>query len=375
MKFLGFGNGSDGDLVISTSVTDSPIDSSCSGTSGTNSLTATNASFTAGQFVFIHQSRGTGAGVYEVNKIGSYVAGTITTVHPLENTYTDSGASQAQVVVLKQYGNVTISGTLTAKAWDGDKGGIVAFMANGKTLVSGTITASSKGFRGNDGASSSGVGYDGKTGEGDTGAGGNYSTTANGSGGGGGDGDSTTGGEGKTRGAGGGGGGNGTAGENGIYGVSTWGGFGGAATGAADGTNVTFGGAGGQPGFDADSNSLPRGGNGGGLIYIISSDITVTGSIVSSGESTSVGYTGRSGGNGGGAGGTIVLKSKKSTLGTNTVVAVGGAGGTGWDGANGGAGGVGRIRIEGCSISGTTNPTASTQAGGQSYCSSLTFIQ
>jgi len=43
----GFGNGSDGALSISADTTDAPIDSACTGTSGSTTLSATNASFAA----------------------------------------------------------------------------------------------------------------------------------------------------------------------------------------------------------------------------------------------------------------------------------------------------------------------------------------
>ncbi|MEM3335472.1 MAG: hypothetical protein QXY47_05520, partial [Thermoplasmata archaeon] len=104
----GFGSGSDGDISINTS-TDNPIDSTCSGTIGTTSLTATNSLFAPGQIILIHQTRGTGAGNWELNRIASYTAGTITLLHPLQNTYTTSGASVAQVLVMKQYNNFTIN--------------------------------------------------------------------------------------------------------------------------------------------------------------------------------------------------------------------------------------------------------------------------
>ena len=66
-QFLGFGDGSDGDLVVSSNTTDNPIDASCSGSSGSTSLSATNTSFSAGQMVRIDQTRGTGAGNWEKN--------------------------------------------------------------------------------------------------------------------------------------------------------------------------------------------------------------------------------------------------------------------------------------------------------------------
>ena len=96
----GFGNGTDGDLTISTDTTEAPIDSTCSGTAGQFSLTATNASFASGQAILIHKTRGlttTSAGAWELNYIASYSTGAISTVYPLQFTYQDSGADQSQV--------------------------------------------------------------------------------------------------------------------------------------------------------------------------------------------------------------------------------------------------------------------------------------
>src|SRR3990167_8995569 len=129
-QFLGFGSGGDGAATLSG--TQAPVDASCSGSSGATSLSATNASFAANQLILVAQMRGTGVGGWEVNKIASYAAGTITTVLPLVNTYTDSGDSQAQVIVLPQYSSVTISGTFAVKAWDGNVGGIGCFLCNGQ---------------------------------------------------------------------------------------------------------------------------------------------------------------------------------------------------------------------------------------------------
>ena len=141
-----FGDGSDGALTISSNTTDSPIDSACTGTVGSYSLSATNASFTSGQVILIHQSRGTGAGNYMRNKISGYTAGTITLENPLNATY----STGAQVLVLKQYTNVTVDSgkTWTAKAWNGTVGGILGFICSGTFTNNGTVTASAKGFRG-----------------------------------------------------------------------------------------------------------------------------------------------------------------------------------------------------------------------------------
>lgn len=138
-----FGAGTDGSLTISADTTDAPIDSACSGTAGAYTLTATNASFAANQIVLIHQSRGSNAGTWQRNTIVSYTAGTITLQNALNATYINSGNDVAQVLVLKQYTNVTIDAdkTLTVKAWNGTVGGILAFIASGTVTVNGTISA------------------------------------------------------------------------------------------------------------------------------------------------------------------------------------------------------------------------------------------
>lgn len=321
-----YGTGSDGALTISSDTTEAPIDASCSGTAGTTSLSATNASFATGQLLLIHQTRGTGVGTWELNKISSYVAGTITTSYSLINTYTDSGASQAQVRVLKQYSAVTINSakTYTAKAWDGDVGGILAFVCNGTTTVTGTISANGSGFRGGLGNNNSGS--LGDSGEGTAGASVANSSAANGNGGGGG---KSTGGPTPS------GGGNGTAGSEAN---------GGAIVGNAGLTLMDFGGGGGGRGMDSPAQN--DGTRGGGIILIISKTLSVTGTITGLGldHQTNAGA---------GAGGSVLLKGQALTLGSTLTTATGGAG----DGS-GGAGGTGRIHADySTSISGTTNPT------------------
>jgi len=151
-----FGDGSDGPLTISSNTTDTPIDSSCSGITGTVTLAATNASFTSTQKILIHQSRGTNAGVWETNEIASYSPGTIALSEKLKNTYTDGGDSQAQVIVLREYTDVTVNSGVTwsAKIWDGNVGGILAFLAIGEVQVNGTINVN--GINGNEGSPGNG---------------------------------------------------------------------------------------------------------------------------------------------------------------------------------------------------------------------------
>ena len=182
-QFFNFGNGSDG--IGTLSGTHAPIDASCSGTAGASTLSATNASFAQGQRIYIIQMRGTNAGVNnEMNTILSYVAGTITLSNPLEFTYTDSGASQAQVIVMPQYSAVNIGSTLTSKAWDGNVGGVIPLLCSGRIYIPSTLSSLGCGFRGGAGGAG-GTNATGTQGESPTGTG-SVSTSANGAGGGGG---------------------------------------------------------------------------------------------------------------------------------------------------------------------------------------------
>lgn len=343
-----FQDGSDGALTISSDTTEAPIDSACSGTSGSYSLTATNVSFAVGQALMIHQTQGTGAGNVQYTSIASYTAGTITTTDPLNFSY----STGAQVRVMKRYTNVTINTgvTYTAKAWNGTVGGILAFYSNGTTTVTGSITASGKGFRGGAGRGP-GNALDGYQGEGSLGTG-SISTSSNGSGGGGGN-------YVINQAAYGGGGGNGTVGSVGPSDNNGVQGLGGLTTGTTDLTTITFGGGGGSgaTGNDSASYSL-AGGKGGGIIVVFASSLVVTGTISANG---SVGGDGpyQSKPAGGGAGGSILLKVGTATLGSSLVTANGGDGGyTGAYSVYGASGGEGRIHSSyATSVTGTTSPT------------------
>lgn len=337
-----YGNLSDGAYSPSTS-TDSPIDSTATGTVSTNSLSATNASFASGQVILIHQTRGTGVGNWELNVIDSYSTGVITTKYTLTNTYN----SGAQVLVLNQYSSATIGGgvTLTAKAWDGSTGGIIGWLCDGTTTITGTISGNAKGYRGSSvgGGPAPTPGY---AGEGTIGAA-TPQIGANGNGGGGGL--HNTGGYGA-----GAGGGHASSGGNGTAQGNATGGTGGATSGNSSLTSMTFGGAGGQA-SDYTTGRGP-GGNGGAIVLIISRNITVTGSIaVNGGDGVAVAFQT---GSGGGAGGSILLKGHNITLGSNLVTAAKGLGMTNYAPIPAGDGSVGRIHIDYANTpSGTTSPT------------------
>lgn len=357
-QFLGFGTGADG--AASLSGTDSPIDSACTGTSGATSLSATNASFTANQMILIHQSQGSGVGQWEINMISSYSAGTITTLFPLSYTY----ASGAQVLVMKQYSSISMGGGFSTKEWSGTTGGIMAMVSSGPTNITSTLSSSGSGFRGGTGNRFNTAGQQG---EGQSGTGTN-SQTANGVGGGGSFQDDKT------------GGGGGHASDGGGDPSPNNGGDpGSAASDNSDFTNIWFGGGGGGGESSADSPTVGgTGGDGAGLIFLFSYGIiTVTGGITANGNNGGNGGAGNgipfTSGGGGGAGGGIFLKSTEAVLGTSLITATGGTAGIRnsggqYNGANG------RIRIEACTISGTTNPSANSQEGGFDFCSSANQI-
>lgn len=348
-----FGNGSDGALSSATIPT--VTTRSCSGTATASTLTIGSSGFTNGDVILIWQVRGTGVGQWEINRITSGGGTTTLTLQvALNYTYTDSGASQAQVVKILQYSTAVVeTGTWTLTDWAGDTGGILAFAAKNSATVTGTITGTGKGYVGGAVVSIDAIG---RQGEGTTAAGGTQSIAANGSGAGGGaSGSGLGGGEG---GSGGGHVASGTSGTNGSPGGS--GSAGGGTSGAADLTTITFGGSGGSGGGD-DNNvgNTGAGGDGGGLIAIFANTITVTGAINDNGGNGTNGAVSGAGGGGAGAGGSILLVVGTATLGTSLITAATGTAGTATgQGGGGGASSAGRIAVHHSgTVTGTTNPT------------------
>jgi large repetitive protein len=347
-----FGNGADG--AYSSATIPTLTKDSCSGTAASTTLTTSGSTFANGDVLLIHQSRGTGVGQWEINRVSSGGGSTSLTLQvALQYTYTDSGASQAQAIKIPQYTDVTVqTGTWTVPSWDQNTGGILVFAAKGTTTVTGTISASGKGFVG--GAHNS-DGSNAYCGEGTAGATA-VQTARNGSGGGGG-GLHTVG----TYGASGGGGGNGAAGSNGVVNgrapSSTYG-VGGLESGAADLTSMTFGGAGGGA-PDSDTGAGGNGGTGGGNIFIFTKAISISGTIVNAGLNGGDGAR-YSGAAGGGAGGSVLIACASGTLGSTKITASAGAGGNGYEelDADGGDGAVGRIAVHHSgTITGSSTPS------------------
>lgn len=363
-----FGDASDGNLTISSDTVDAPKDATCTGTISTQSLSFASSSgtFVNGEVIFIHQSQGTGAGTWMRNKItgvSGTTSGTLTLETPLNATY----STGAQVLVMKQYNNVTIDSTktLTAKSWDGSKGGILAFLISGTLTNNGTIanngvigsfvTSSSGGaggtntvgggFRGGAGhMDNSGVFSVANAGEGTVQAP-IAINTPNGNGGGGAS--QTSGG--RTFG---GGGGNGVVGTGGIAsGVSGTVGSGGNTAGSIDLTTMVFGGGGGGATKDSGgTNKAGDGGSGGGIIFLTATTITNAGGISCNGGGVLETFDAIAGC---GAGGSVLLKVQNATLGSGLITANGGTNSTG-----GGNGGAGRVHIDFyTAYTGTSTPT------------------
>lgn len=353
-----FGNGADG-AYTSTSIPSLTV-KTCSGSASSTTLAAdTDASpFSVGDVLLLHQTRGTGVGQWEINRVSAVGSDQYTLQAALNYTYTDSGASQAQAIKIPQYSSIDVSsGTWTMTAWDGDVNGIFPFACNGTCTLANTVTGAGSGFRA--GASSSTDGAKGQQGEGTDGAGGTLSFYNNGSGGGGGDLTTGT----AREGGGGGGGGNGAAGSAGepSYGNTSGVGTpaeGGDQVGAADATTFDLGGGGG--GGSSQGSASGAGGDGGALIAAFAKVFDCSGATISlngaNGSNASL-----AGGGGGGSGGSFLLACQTGTLGTNKITVAAGSGGTGGSGGaygDGGAGAVGRIAIHHSgTLSGSTTPT------------------
>jgi hypothetical protein len=369
-----FGDGGDGALTINGTVVDTPIDSPAVGYVDTNLIYASNANFRVGQKIMIYQVKGLNAGSYQFTEITAYdhATGQITTRDRMKVNYVTEPGKAAQVLVVRQYTDVTVTAgsVWKAKDWNGTTGGILIFFANGVTDIQGTIDATGAGFRGGRSGANPNYLIDNQTGEQGEGISGVVQRSNSR--------DSHSGGGGSERvrneqGNAGGGGGYGTAGEEGGTNMNNEGarGQGGAPIGEADMTHIFFGGAGGGGGFgDAEPDPLifpvftyGTGGDGGGIIFIQSNEIDIdnpTGVISSRGVKA---IDGRqdigAGGNGGG--GAIYLKGTVANVGTDRIDASANLDAPGGTSAGRGRGGDGRVRIDYFdSVSGATRPIAST---------------
>lgn len=365
---LPFGNGSNGSYSSATVPT--MTRDSFSGTINQVTIVTSGATFSNGDILLLHQSRGTGVGQWEVNKV---VSGggtpTLTLLKQLKYTYTDSGASQAQAIKISQYVNVTVqAGTWGVPSWNGDTGGILVFAVKGTLTITGTISTNggNGGTTGNveNGQVAGGIGggfYGGYAyvrknsaghggqGEGTVGGGDNQANEANGSGGGGGE--TLT----EHDVGGGAGGGNADAGTGGGGTNGGTGGTGGTSAGSSDLITMVFGGGGGGGSSNTTTTgNNGSGGSGGGIVIIfVKNIVTIVGAITANGGlagNTGEGVSWSRGGDG--AGGSILIVTSIASIGTNRITAAGGT--------NGNAGSAGRIAVHHSgTVTGTSNPSFS----------------
>ena len=279
-------------------------------------------------------------GNYEIKKVASVSASTITFTTPVERRFVGLNANNQRVIVqrIPQYTNVTVNsgGTITASGYDslvtvptGGAGyltGIVAFRASGTVTVNtgGAISVNGLGYRGGAaGAAGANGGFNGESYDHPTNNGsgqGGSGATDNASWGGGRSSNNPTASPGNhaPRGGGGGGGSNGSAstGDDGS-GAGGGGGYGGGGGGGGGGSNQTagLGGAGGTGG----QTDIPGGGGGGGQSTVAA---------------------GAAGGNAGSAGSSATGTGGAVGFGANTGSGGGGTAGTAAGGAGGGGGGL-----------------------------------
>ena len=140
-----FGDGRDGDRTVAATE-NLNLYTQCSGTAGSTTLiVASTAGFGSGDMILIHQSRGINDPNWEINKVSSIGAGSLTLASPLKRTYADDGSitgggNQSQCIRIPQYRNLTINGTVTPPDFDDPgTGGIVAVAVASQMVVNGNI--------------------------------------------------------------------------------------------------------------------------------------------------------------------------------------------------------------------------------------------
>ena len=413
----GTGTIATGSLLLVIQMQDASINTSNTGAYGNGStgqgFTAVN---NAGNYEFVYATGAVSGGAVPI--AGAGTGGGLVFGYTTAALTATKGQSTYQVVLVPQYTSATLGTGLTAAAWNGSTGGILALDVAG-TLSLGTaaVGVDGKGFRGgaglqlNGGVGGAGTDYlhaspttlyagviengvDAPKGEGIAGtplyveSGITFLNTAEGypsgvagtdgsmargapgnAGGGGTDSDPA----GNSQNAGGGGGANGGGGG---FGGDSWntnlssGGEGGVAfPSTIDRLALGGGGGAGSRNNSDGDNQASSGSPGGGMIFIRAGALSGTATLTANG-SNSYNATLNDSGGGGGAGGTIVVLSLNGGEGGLTLKAQGGRGGDAWDiqpysladrHGPGGGGGGGAVYVSGAtagiSVIGGTNGT------------------
>ncbi len=373
---------------------------------GSNSVTLSSAptGLAIGDEILIINLQGTAADYGNVGKYDTaYITGingnTLALDSNLVNGY-DGTTQKIMVQRIPQYTDVTINAGVNwyPSAWDGTKGGVMMFKANGTVTVNGTITVAGRGYRG--GAADIAGGAGETFGGYNSGTGGDYNLyggvsdrgeagNMGGGGGGGGNyqhasGGNSVGGAGSATGGAGGGGGGGSGldfrrsrgggGGGGGYGTAATAG-GGYQAGTSGGTNVSGNGGSGR----GSSNTGTGGGGGGGGTYGVADLSKVY--FGSGGGGAGTGGP-RRGGAGGIGGGIVIISANSLTVEpTAGVITAGGYAGSNaayygqWacaaEGSGGGGGGAagGSIKlITNSTTAGTNRINSDGGNGGLGIC-------
>jgi uncharacterized protein (TIGR03382 family) len=322
----------------------------------TELIVDSSTGFSPGDLVLVHQSTGytpepsvgdigdvtldSGlVGHWELARLhtDNVVAGRLKLEAPLLRDYKSAGA---QVVRVPEYTSVLLkdAGVLTAEAWNGEKGGILAFLANGDVTIQAgaVIDVTGLGFRGGmyvkdttpgrRGCSSLTEATPGGSQRAEGVARSQYGANATGRG------NVANGGGGAVCYlAGGAGGGNGNRGGDGgkthssADGARLVGGIGGAKVLFNPITQMIFGGGGGAGHGIIDPSPAAKGGAGGGIIFIRAKSLDGDEGSIQANGSNGANTSGNSGAHGAGAGGTVYLRF--SQLANCKVQSQGGRGG------------------------------------------------
>lgn len=338
-----WGSGADGSVIVNGTVYTDAVRSPVAGNNGAGAMVigvASATGFQAGDEVLIitmldGAANGALVGQYETRTLAGVSGSSLTLTQALQNTYNQSSTRRHQVIRIPHWEDVTLAGgVLTAHAWDGDSGGVVAFRVNGTLSATGggRVSADSIGYRGATGGDLNGQQW-GRIGEGVSGGWNtqNYAPPA-GSNGGGGGGLNSAGSEG-------GGGGGGSLGTAGAWGNvwcgnpagSTRGQSG--ATAQVTATRWVMGGGGGAGSTGAgDCGHVYDAGAGGGIVAAFVKTVATV-PLHARGANGGCGGTNLCGdygigGSGGGAGGTVYLLAG-SGAGSASIALGGGTGGLG----------------------------------------------
>ncbi|MCO6500207.1 MAG: T9SS type A sorting domain-containing protein [Vicingus serpentipes] len=340
------------------------------------------------------------AGLYEVLTVVSHTESgglptTITVSGNFLNTYNTGVNSSLQIITYPTFGSpdYTTTADMSAKSWDGNTGGIIAFNVNGVLTLAHNIDADDAGFRG---ATANGGGSTGCTGasnyripstdnHADKGEG-IYKVTdinyaagrakiLNGGGGG------------NSHNAGGGGGSNFSSGGLGGPGwpncTPTAGGMGGVDLSSYVTANRIFMGGGGGSG-EGNNGGSQNAGNGAGIILIKANEIRTSGScgglsITANGESITTG-SGGDGNSAGGAGGSLIFQVGSWSIAGTCPLTIQSNGGNGGDVTHsdghgaGGGGGMGTVIFSSAQPSANVTINTTPGAGGRN-CNTCDYAE